>query len=114
MIRTVGEFAQYPQVNSDKKWISDRYNKENSIFDSPEFVSKEKVNFGDLLNDSISKVNALQVEANSAMEELATGKSQNLHETMLIVERADIAFKTMNQIRSKVIDIYREIMKMQL
>lgn len=70
--------------------------------------------FGDFLQDSIGKVNALQSEANVAMEKLASGESQNLHETLLAVEKADIAFRTMNQVRTKVIDAYREIMKMQI
>jgi len=70
--------------------------------------------FGDFLQDSIGKVNSLQTEANVAMEKLASGESQNLHETLLAVEKADIAFRTMNQVRTKVIDAYREIMKMQI
>jgi flagellar hook-basal body complex protein FliE len=74
----------------------------------------EAKSFGDFLQDSIGKVNALQTEANLAMEKLASGESQNLHETLLAVEKADIAFRTMNQVRSKVIDAYREIMKMQI
>ncbi len=70
--------------------------------------------FGEFLQDSISQVNNLQVEANTAMEKLASGESQNLHETLLAVEKADIAFRTMNQVRTKVIDAYREIMRMQI
>jgi len=70
--------------------------------------------FGDFLQDSIGKVKGLQQEANIAMEKLASGESQNLHETLLAVEKADIAFRTMNQVRTKVIDAYREIMKMQI
>lgn len=70
--------------------------------------------FGDFLQDSIGKVNSLQNEANVAMEKLASGESQNLHETLLAVEKADIAFRTMNQVRTKVLDAYREIMKMQI
>jgi flagellar hook-basal body complex protein FliE len=70
--------------------------------------------FGEFLQDSIGKVNSLQQEANVAMERLASGESQNLHETLLAVEKADIAFRTMNQVRTKVIDAYREIMKMQI
>src|SRR5690606_15204201 len=70
--------------------------------------------FGEFLKDSIGKVNSIQQEANVAMEKLASGESQNLHETLLAVEKADIAFRTMNQVRTKVIDAYREIMKMQI
>ncbi|TDJ03690.1 MAG: flagellar hook-basal body complex protein FliE [Deltaproteobacteria bacterium] len=70
--------------------------------------------FGQVLGSYIGKVNALQNKANTAIEKLVTGKSKNIHETMLAVEKAEIAFKTMNQIRLKVIDAYREIMKMQV
>ena len=62
---------------------------------------KSARSFTDMLVDSMSRVNNLQTEANTAIEKLATGKTKNIHETMLAVERADIAFKTMNQIRSK-------------
>lgn len=74
----------------------------------------EAKTFGEFLQESIGKVNSLQEEANVAMERLASGESQNLHETLLAVEKADIAFRTMNQVRTKVIDAYREIMKMQI
>lgn len=70
--------------------------------------------FGEMLTDSISRVNSMQNEANVAMEKLASGESQNLHETLLAVEKADISFRTLNQVRSKVLDAYREIMKMQI
>jgi flagellar hook-basal body complex protein FliE len=76
--------------------------------------SGDAKSFGDFLKDSIGKVNTLQQDANVAMEKLASGESQNLHETLLAVEKADIAFRTMNQVRTKVIDAYREIMKMQI
>lgn len=70
--------------------------------------------FGEFLKDSMSEVNDLQHEANKAMERLASGESKNIHETLLAVEKADIAFRTMNQVRSKVIDAYKEIMRMQI
>ena len=70
--------------------------------------------FGDFLADSIANVNKLQQDANFAMERVASGESQNIHETLLAVEKADIAFRQMNQIRMKVIDAYKEIMKMQM
>ena len=76
--------------------------------------SSNSPNFSDMLAKSILEVNDLQKEANHAVEKLATGKSKNIHETMLAVEKADIAFKTMNQVRQKVIDAYKEIMRMQV
>jgi flagellar hook-basal body complex protein FliE len=48
------------------------------------------------------------------MQKIASGESKNLHETLLAVERAEIAFKTMNQVRSKVLEAYKEIMRTQI
>ena len=70
--------------------------------------------FGDFLANSINDVNSLQHKANESIQKLVTGENKNLHETMLHVEQAEIAFKTMNQIRQKVLDAYREVMKMQV
>lgn len=70
--------------------------------------------FGDFLLESIGKVNDMQNQADTAVQKLASGESKNLHETLLAVEKADIAFKTFNQVRTKVIDAYKEIMRMQV
>jgi flagellar hook-basal body complex protein FliE len=77
-------------------------------------VEKGEKTFGEYLTDQFVKVNSLQQDANVAMEKLASGESNNLQETLLAVEKADLAFKTMNQVRMKVIDAYREIMKTQI
>lgn len=74
----------------------------------------EARSFGEMLMDSLGKVNKMQQDADVAVQKLASGETKNLHETLLAVERADIAFKTMNQVRSKVLDAYKEIMKMQV
>ena len=83
----------------------------DSILNLKESANKS---FGELLMESINKVNDLQKAADVSIEKLVTGKSKNIHETMLAVEKADIAFRTMNQLRMKVIESYREIMKMQV
>lgn len=70
--------------------------------------------FSEMLSTSMMDVNQLQKDADVAVQKLASGQSKNLHETMLAVEKAEIAFKTMNQIRTKVIDAYKEIMRMQV
>ena len=70
--------------------------------------------FSEILSNSMVEVNQLQEEANKAMQKLVSGQSKNIHETMLAVEKADIAFRTMNQVRLKVIEAYKEIMRMQM
>ena len=80
----------------------------------PGAVPAENKSFGDFLASSIGSVNNLQQEANVAIQKLASGENKNLHEVMLTVEKADIAFKQMNQVRQKVIDAYKEVMRMQV
>ena len=70
--------------------------------------------FSEMLSKSLTEVNSMQVEANKAIQKLASGQTKNIHETMLAVENAEIAFKTMNQVRMKVIEAYKEIMRMQM
>jgi flagellar hook-basal body complex protein FliE len=55
----------------------------------------------------------LQTEADASMNNLAVGRGDSLHETMIAVEQANIAFKMMMAVRSKVINAYHEVMRMQ-
>lgn len=70
--------------------------------------------FTKTLKEAIGTVNQLHQTADRKMQELATGKSQNVHETMIAAEKADIALRLMVQVRNKMIDAYQEIMRMQV
>ncbi|MBU6375700.1 MAG: flagellar hook-basal body complex protein FliE [Bdellovibrionales bacterium] len=70
--------------------------------------------FSDILKNSLEQVNQHQVQADQAIRELAAGRNKNIHETMLAVERADSSLKLMMQVRNKILDAYREIMRMQV
>ncbi len=75
---------------------------------------KAGTTFAEVLQKSFDQVNQHQLQADQAIKELAAGRSKNLHETMLAVERADSSLKLMMQVRNKVLDAYREIMRMQV
>jgi len=45
---------------------------------------------------------------------MVTGESRDLHEVMLAVEKANISFQFLTQVRNKALDAYQEIMKMQV
>ncbi len=70
--------------------------------------------FTDTLKEAIHTVDNLQKDADVKMQELVTGKSQNIHETMIAAEKADVALRLMIQVRNKIIDAYQEIMRMQV
>jgi flagellar hook-basal body complex protein FliE len=71
-------------------------------------------NFADTLKDAIGSVNELQVASDKAMQNLATGKTDNVADVMIATEKADIALRVMLQVRNKIIDAYQEVMKMQV
>ncbi len=120
MIKTEAGINQVLKNYDSKGWNRKTDFKLNTEFNnfpspaSPEANPANTKSFGDFLSESIGKVNELQKNADVAMQKLASGESKNLHETMIAVEQADIAFKAMNQIRLKVIDAYKEIMRMQI
>ncbi len=70
--------------------------------------------FGQVLEESIAKVNLDQVQADHAIKEMIAGRNKNIHETMLAIERADTSLKMMMQVRNKVLEAYKEVMKMQV
>lgn len=117
-IKDIGNFQQTLGTGDARGWSRKVDNDFSGEFDikAPglEGGPGESKSFGEFLQDSIGKVNSLQQDANIAMEKLASGESQNLHETLLAVEKAEVSFKMMNQVRNKVLDAYRDIMKMQI
>lgn len=70
--------------------------------------------FADTLKDAVGNVNEMQKASDKAIQNLATGKTDNVADVMIAAEKADIALKVMVQVRNKIIDAYQEVMKMQV
>lgn len=70
--------------------------------------------FSEILQKSIAEVNALQKEADQSVQDLAMGTGGDLHATMIALEKAELSFKLMMQVRNKIVAAYEEIMRMQV
>ncbi|AGH96363.1 flagellar hook-basal body complex protein FliE [Pseudobdellovibrio exovorus] len=70
--------------------------------------------FADTLKEAVGNVNQLHLDADRKAQELATGKTDDIAGVMIATEKADIALRTMVQVRNKIIDAYQEIMRMQV
>ncbi len=70
--------------------------------------------FADTLKNSIDEVSRLQQDASKAVEDLATGKTQDVTGVMTAMEKSDLAFKTLLAIRTKLMDAYEEIKGIQV
>ena len=68
-----------------------------------------ETSFADTLQKSIDEVSRLQQDATKAVDDVATGQTQNVTGVMTAVEKADMAFKTLLAIRTKLMDAYDEI-----
>lgn len=99
-----------------EQWIEKTNNqvKGDTFLGTKPATENDSATFGEMLANSIQKVNQMQQDANLSMQELSAGKNKNIHETLLKVEQADLALKTLTQVKMKIIDAYREVMKMQI
>ncbi len=70
--------------------------------------------FRDLLLRSIEQVNAMQHEANRAVEALVAGEELSPAEVLIAVQKADLAFRLMMQIRNKVVQVYQELQNIRV
>ena len=69
--------------------------------------------FMEALKGSIDKVNDMQLEKNSMVESFAAGKEQNVHELMITLQKAGLAMSMTSAVRSKIMQSYQELTKMQ-
>ena len=70
--------------------------------------------FGDLLARGLDQVNRELVSSQADVQALALGDAQNLHHVMIRLEEAKLAFQLAVQVRSRLLEAYQEIMRMQV
>lgn len=68
--------------------------------------------FAGFLQEAVAQTGQLQHEADALTEQVAKGRSGDLAATMIAVEKAQISFQLMLQVRNKVVEAYQEIMRM--
>ncbi|MFP4465469.1 MAG: flagellar hook-basal body complex protein FliE [Candidatus Goldiibacteriota bacterium] len=70
--------------------------------------------FGDVINMAVKSINETQINADTAIKQLAAGQDIELHNVMLAVEKASMTLQTALQVKNKITDAYHEIMRMQI
>jgi flagellar hook-basal body complex protein FliE len=69
--------------------------------------------FQKILKSSIEEVDGLAKEANHGVQEMVAGK-MDVHQAMVSLEKANMSFRLMVQVRNKMMAAYEEIMRMQV
>jgi flagellar hook-basal body complex protein FliE len=72
-------------------------------------VTSESSPFSDMLVGGLQRVNDMQNSAESQMEQLITGGDVNQAEVFTSVQKADMSFRMLVQIRNKLMQAYEEI-----
>ncbi len=70
--------------------------------------------FKSILLDSLDEVNRLQGEADSGVQRLITGQTDNVAEVFAAVKKSEVAFGLLMEVRNKLLDAYQEIQQMRL
>ncbi len=69
--------------------------------------------FGNVLKGALNQVSSMQNDAASQVNTLMAGGSADMSKVMISVEKADVAFQLMMQVRNKIVSAYQDIEKMQ-
>jgi flagellar hook-basal body complex protein FliE len=70
--------------------------------------------FGQTLLDSIRQVNTDQTDSNTSIVELLAGKQQDINSVVASMAKADMSFKLLVGVRNKLVEAYKETMRMQV
>ena len=70
--------------------------------------------FSRVINQYLGGAGMQQAQANQAVQDLAVGRTDSLHNVLVEVAKADIAFRLVLEIRNRLTDAYQSIMQMQV
>lgn len=69
--------------------------------------------FSGVLKSALNQVSTMQDNAGNQVNTLMAGGNGDMSKVMVSVEKADVAFQLMMQVRNKIVNAYQDIEKMQ-
>jgi len=75
---------------------------------------KGQPSFKNVLLNALDQVNTMQQDADKLVERLFTGDEVNTAEVLTAVQKADMSFRLMMQIRNKLVQAYQEIKEIRI
>ncbi len=68
--------------------------------------------FGQILREAVTQIDQAQGQAQDKIGEVLKGNGGDVHSAMIAVEKADLSFQMMLQVRNKIVAAYQEISRM--
>ena len=90
--------------------VLNNLNSENKINSKKE---NENI-FSNYFKTALDKVNDLQNDSQKYKDMISTGNIDNIHEAMIAGEKASVALQFTINVQNKVIEAYKEIMRLQI
>ena len=72
-----------------------------------------KSSFSDSVREAVTEVDDLNLDARYKVSSLVEGNGADVHDATIAVEKADLSFQLMLQVRNKVVQAYQQIAGMQ-
>jgi flagellar hook-basal body complex protein FliE len=79
-----------------------------------ETTQSNQADFGKAMLKSLESANQDQTEANASILDLLSGKQQDINTVVASVAKADMSFKLLVGVRNKLVEAYKETMRMQV
>ncbi|TCS37720.1 flagellar hook-basal body complex protein FliE [Paucimonas lemoignei] len=70
--------------------------------------------FSNWLQNQVTELNGVIAKSDELATRLATGDTENLHQIMIGMEEAKLAFQLAVQVRNRVIEAYQDVLRMQM
>ena len=72
-------------------------------------LGDERSDFFSQLQTAFNQVEQLQTEADHQIAGLLNGQGEDIHKAMIAVEKANLSFQLMMQVRNKIVQAYRDV-----
>lgn len=80
---------------------------------APASASAPPAPFADLLTEAVGQVEQYESQAKSAVEGMMSGRGVDVHEAMMVADKAESGFELMLAVRNKALAAYQQVMGMQ-
>lgn len=100
--------AQLQRLRSGQTGLSDDFGR------LPQPRETGGSDFGEFFKEAVNRVDGMQKEANEQVTSFIAGEQDNVHDVMIAMNEAKLAFQLMSEVRNKALETYQELMRMQV
>jgi flagellar hook-basal body complex protein FliE len=87
---------------------------QNSRIGQEKAATKTSMPFSEVVEKAVNGVNEMQVQADQKSADLLSGKTDDVHDVSIAMQRSKLSFELMMEIRNKLLDTYKEVSRIQM